>query len=611
MAQLARKDTWSFMNSNIRKLIAYLVEVNDTYKSTNEIVEGTGIPKRSVQRYLETLLPCGRLLPDGNGSSVKYRLSSPQAHFDSSFLFVYKGSRLAGYLGWNRTTYRFAYNNKYLAYEHAQPVSPSLPLTEQVEEVKRLFAAFDQSLPEGHDRKLLETKYGTANEFDLLPMLPNPYGDIKFSRTELDDEEIGHDHEMDFQKIKWAILDANDFPNILEHALDIKDEALFPEKYDLATAARAVQPTGLSGFQHKLSIAINDDEGRIYQAEEGEASVVFLKPYSPAKADPASGYYFPHLAINEHLFMTFAKNELGFDVPMSGLVKREEDQEYHYMVKRYDRLGTSRFAHNEVATLMGLDSETKYNTTTEKMATRLKEYLLSPDERLMFLKYVFYSMLIVHEDMHTKNLSVMTEGNRVYMSPLYDIATTSKTIYQNSCGHESHLPINGKRENIRPRDFSKVVKIMEVPPEEFRREAAKILKAYSNRLGDYIQAVRDHFPKAQVHVLGKATYPGQRQKILRTVPLADLLEKQWRERIEELADHEWYHYLGVAPFQTATLDDFESMKDEKKIVKRLQLYREVSPELAWYAETRWTTARDYLVEHHPEVMAKAIATNRV
>ncbi len=75
----------------------------------------------------------------------------------------------------------------------------------------------------------------------------------------------------------------------------------------------------------------------IRQPIKNEASHYFIKPYHPSRAHPESEYYLPHLAINEHLFMSFAKNELGFDVPWNGIIKNPTDEEYHYIVKRYDK----------------------------------------------------------------------------------------------------------------------------------------------------------------------------------------------------------------------------------------------------------------------------------
>lgn len=228
-------------------------------------------------------------------------------------------------------------------------------------------------------------------------MLQHVYGDLQFSKTTLKLEN--NNYVINYAEIKTDILGQNTFPNILDMEIHIDDNTLFPENNALEKVVERFTPSGLSGFQHKLSIVVNPKI--IRQPKEGEAAYFFMKPYSPQKANPRSDYYLPHLAINEHLFMTFAKNELGFDVPWSGIVKGKS--EYHYIVKRFDRYKGYKFSHDELATFLGLDSETKYQTSSEKMFKRIKKYLTLPTERLTVLKYYFYSMLIVHEDMHTKN----------------------------------------------------------------------------------------------------------------------------------------------------------------------------------------------------------------
>jgi serine/threonine-protein kinase HipA len=59
--------------------------------------------------------------------------------------------------------------------------------------------------------------------------------------------------------------------------------------------------------------------------------------------------------------MSFAKNTLGFRVPYSAIVKNEKDDEFHYIVKRFDRLGLHRYAKSTFAVFLGLRSENKYD----------------------------------------------------------------------------------------------------------------------------------------------------------------------------------------------------------------------------------------------------------
>lgn len=411
-----------------------------------------------------------------------------------------------------------------------------MPLTTGLLTSESIFNVFEQVIPEGLDRKLLEMKAKSANDFDLLPWLQEVYGDLQFAKTKLPANGEAGAFSFSYAEVKAEILGENIFPNVLRLVLEIDDTVLFP----VGIQIKQFRPSGLSGFQHKLSVVINHHQVRQVQAKEKERSEYFLKPYNRLRANPNSDQYIPHLAINEHLFMTFAKNELGFEVPWSGLIKKPEDSEYHYLVKRYDRYQGEKISYTEVATLVGLDSETKYQITSEQLFTDLKQFLTSKEERLVLLKYYFYSMLIVHEDMHTKNLSVRTEGEKNYMAPLYDIATTA--IYGNS--KETALRINGKDREIRPEDFYKLVELIEIRPEIFNKEAANILSQYTYQLPKYFVQLEEKLP-------GMMFYKRKRRSdraspYSQSLPLVERLRRKHQERIRQLENKGWYKYLGLA-----------------------------------------------------------------
>ena len=63
------------------------------------------------------------------------------------------------------------------------------------------------------------------------------------------------------------------------------------------------------------------------------------------------------------------------------------------------------------------------------------------------LEYYFYSFVIRDEDMHTKNISTIYDNDKIFIAPLYDIASTG--FYSGIRNFESHLTINGKQTNKR------------------------------------------------------------------------------------------------------------------------------------------------------------------
>jgi serine/threonine-protein kinase HipA len=392
-------------------------------------------------------------------------------------------------------------------------------------------------IPEGENRKRLERKAKSANDFYLLPYLTDIYGDLQFSKTQLafDDESI---YQFNYAEVKTEILGNNVFPNVLNLAIKIDDEKLFPSHN---SNLRTFYPSGLSGFQNKLPIIINDNNKIIRYPKKNEASVYFLKPYNSYKDDPTSQFYLPHLAINEHLFMTFAKNELGFDVPYNAIIKKNHDKEYHYLVKRYDRYKSYCFSFDEFANFVGLNSETKYLITSEQMFKTIKKYLSLKKERLVLLKYYFYSMLIVHEDMHCKNLLLLTEGKRISMAPLYDIATTG--IYQ-GYEQETALSIGGKFKNISPNVFCQLVNLLEVSEQRFNKAAAHILFQYTHKLPEYFEKL-ETLPDMMFHKRTKVNLPGKKPKIIESILLSDRLKRKHQERIRQLENKGWYKFLQV------------------------------------------------------------------
>ena len=502
-----------------------------------EIANALNLSHKTVKKYLNDLKNAGRIAQFNIRG--EYQLINIKNYF-YNYLFVYKQNQLIGYLNFDKGLYKFAYDSDYLCQPDAVALSPTMDLTETILE-NEIFLIFEQFIPEGTDKKLLEIKADSANDFDLLPLLQHVYSDFQFSRTPLKFDKH-YSHQILYADIKDKMLGENIFPNILTMEIHIHNNILFPDEHGLSEISKTFPPSGLSGYQHKFSIVLENN--LIRQAKPNEIANYFIKPYHPKKANPNDEFYFPHLAINEHLFMTFAKNELGFEVPFTAIVKRKTDSEYHYIVKRFDRYKGYKFSYYEFAALIGLNSEYKYKISSEKMYKRIKQVLTLPEERLILLSYYFYSMLIVHEDMHTKNLSVRTENKIIRMSPLYDIATTA--IYENVFGYESHLTINGKRTNIRLKDFYILVDLMAVKRKYFDKVAANILFNYTYKLPEYFDKLGKQFPEAKIYKKTASNYSGK--GIIGNISLYEKLKQSHKIRIEQLNKNGWYKQLNI-PFK--------------------------------------------------------------
>lgn len=108
-----------------------------------------------------------------------------------------------------------------------------------------------------------------------------------------------------------------------------------------------------------------------------------MKPYNKYQLNYGGNIYAPCLLINEYLFMTLAR-DLSFAVPYNAIIKGEND--YHYIIKRFDRFNGIKFDHEEFATLLGLNTDTKYDATITEVLEKSKQYLSAKKDFLVLAK---------------------------------------------------------------------------------------------------------------------------------------------------------------------------------------------------------------------------------
>ena len=525
------------MNKTLKEILKIFATNPKKRFSRREIEEQMeGIGRRTIIRALSELEKEKRIERLGGGSAVKYLFSHAYYQDFEHKLYLYQNQICIGYLGFDYEQYLFAYDSDYLLGSKHQAVF-AMPLTIETQKQGRCFVDFEEILPEGIDREILIEKTGNATEFFLLANNNYSTNDLILSQ-----EPIVFDKKIKTESYllkKEKILGKNSFPNVYQFDVALDKKSLFPHEYINDNEIKKIRTISLSGYQHKLQVVMKD--GKIRMPQDNQEVEYFIKPYHPQKADPYSSYYFPHIAINEHLHMSFAKNELGFDVPKSGLFKSKEDEEYHYIVKYFDRYRNYKFQRKEFSSYMGLHSDNKYNTSSEKLFETASKVLPREGDRLRMLEYYFYSFVIKHEDMHTKNISSIQDSGKVLLAPLYDIATTG--FYGGIHGYESHLPINGKQTNIRLKDFLVLVKKAKVSQKLFLERASMILKTYREKMPKYIKRV-DKLEESFFYLKERPNAQDRRVKIKDKLPLKEVMMKAFDERVEVLEENSWFEKLG-------------------------------------------------------------------
>jgi serine/threonine-protein kinase HipA len=191
----------------------------------------------------------------------------------------------------------------------------------------------------------------------------------------------------------------------------------------------------IQGVQPKLSAILNVKEEKFEIVDTGGKFI--LKPQHQ---------YYSQMPENEDLTMKLAE-EIDLEIPIHGLVW-SKDHSLTYFIKRFDRKGRKdKVPIEDFAQLAGLSRDTKYNSSMEKVVKIINEFCTFPSlEMIKLFKLVIFNYLVGNEDMHLKNFSIITEDNKVKLSPCYDLLNT--TIEFEKPKEDIALPLKGKKNHL-------------------------------------------------------------------------------------------------------------------------------------------------------------------
>jgi serine/threonine-protein kinase HipA len=191
----------------------------------------------------------------------------------------------------------------------------------------------------------------------------------------------------------------------------------------------------IQGIQPKLSAKLNIKEGKFDIVDKGGRYI--LKPQH---------HLYPEMPENEDMTMRLA-GEIGLEVPLHGLIW-SKDNSLTYFIKRFDRKGQNdKVPVEDFAQLAGLSRDTKYEYSMERIVNLIDTYCTFPAiEKIKLFKLVIFNYLIGNEDMHLKNFSIITEDNKVMLSPCYDLVNS--TIEYKKQEEEIALPLKGKKKHL-------------------------------------------------------------------------------------------------------------------------------------------------------------------
>lgn len=297
---------------------------------------------------------------------------------------------------------RFSYEAEWLKRPDARAIAPTLPLQTTAFSGDRVHAFFENLLPEGPVRRLLQANHHTTSVFGLLRSVA---GDTAGSLTLLPPGESPLPPR--YTPTTWRRI---------------------AEEIRKGTALTVgSQPGGnlrisLAGAQDKLLLMVLPD-GQPALPQGTAPSSHILKPDIHGLAGVWAS------ALNETLIMTLAA-DLGLGVAQ---VEYQADTRA-CLIRRYDRApdnsgGLTRLHQLDVCQLAGIPSDIKYETDggpSLKECRRLLQDIGVPAGDLQrLLQWVVFNLCIGNHDSHAKNLSVLAQGNGWRLAPFYDLMCTT------------------------------------------------------------------------------------------------------------------------------------------------------------------------------------------
>ena len=226
--------------------------------------------------------------------------------------------------------------------------------------------------------------------------------------------------------------------NKLARGLKKLDVFQYSRQAQVQEAQRLATKLSIQGVQPKISARLNVGAGRFEIVDRGGTFII--KPQIDL----------PFVPENEDLTMHLAK-ACGIEVPWHGLILCS-DGTYSYVIKRFDRLAKSeKVPLEDFSQLLGAGRDTKYDVPMERCLDVLEHCTFSTLEAAKLLRRIVFSFLIGNEDLHLKNLSLITKGNKVALSPAYDLLNS--TIVTPGTQEEMALELNGKKRGFTREDF--------------------------------------------------------------------------------------------------------------------------------------------------------------
>lgn len=207
----------------------------------------------------------------------------------------------------------------------------------------------------------------------------------------------------------------------------------------------------LTGVQPKLSVTLEKTKGNVSLTIVGLWGEYILKPqHEKMEAMPETEDLTMHLAA---VFGILTCNHT---------LLRATDGNLVYIARRFDRVMGKKIHAEDFCQLSNFLTENKYKGSYEKAGKLILQYCTNSGlDVLKYFELLLFCYLTGNNDMHLKNFSILHLENIIALSPAYDLLNVNLVFPKDQ--EEMALLLNGKKKNIKLRDFEALGVVLNIP----------------------------------------------------------------------------------------------------------------------------------------------------
>jgi len=392
-----------------------------------------------------------------------------------SKLLIFYQDKVVGHLEFDKDErLSFQYDKGWLGFKDRFPLSFALPLEAKVYGHLETKSFFENLLPEGEIKDLLEAhgKTSIKSEFGFL-------------------QEFGGDCAGAFKILPEKVKPSKISKPRKELKLDVIYKYL-DEKKSLTDAILNKEggKFSLAGAQDKFAVIF--EKNKIYLPLDGSPTTHIVKPHVRYFNSTHDTPY------NEYLCMKLAA-AVGLNAPGVDIIKGEFPL---FIVERFDRVqtktGVSRIHQQDFCQAQGITSLKKYEAdggpSFADNYNLVKAHSSAPIPDLnQLLKWLIFNLVIGNNDSHSKNLAFLQTEEGIRLAPFYDLLSTS--VYK-EIGQNFAFKIGGQNLwfKLKKRLFDKLSSELELRDDVIPKLASKLLNDIEKHYPKLLEEFNEHFP---------------------------------------------------------------------------------------------------------------------